>query len=158
MPRVLLVGTVICVSTWVAQGHVAWSPARVSSQMVERVEFREQPPSCEESIELLGLEGQPVHCIEPPAPTYDPPQLHGNYRLFPESYVGPLTYEDRPDTAPLGVVSDQLETIKTSSLYVEPAWLPEGYALSSIGTNGCDSEHIIAAAYTGIVYRQAVAS
>jgi hypothetical protein len=116
---------------------------------VERVGFRKPPPSCEQAIKDLGLEGQPVNCEEPPPPTYDPPQMHGKYRLFPGSYVGPLTYEDSPDAAPPGVISDDLDAIQASSMYVEPAWLPEGYSLSSINTNGYDSEHVIAATYTG---------
>jgi len=90
-----------------------------------------------------------VYCVEPPVPTYDPPRMHGAYRVFPESYVGPLTYEDKPDTAPAGVVSDDRLVIRESSLYLDPPWLPEGYALSSITTNGYDSEHVIAAVYTG---------
>jgi hypothetical protein len=75
--------------------------------------------------------------------------MHGKYRLFPGSYVGPLAYEDSPDTAAPGVVSDNLHVIKASSMYVEPAWLPDGYALSSINTNGYDSEHVILATYVG---------
>jgi hypothetical protein len=75
--------------------------------------------------------------------------MHGRYRLFPESYVGPLVYEDMPDTAPPGVVSDDIETIRTSSIYAEPSWLSEGYRLSSTDTAGYDSEHVIRAIYKG---------
>jgi len=124
-------------------------PLPLSAQGTERVEFREPPPSCEQAIKELGLEGQPVHCIEPPASTYDPPRIHGKYRLYPESYVGPLTYEDMPDSAPPGVVSGDIQAIAASSLYLEPAWLPEGYARSSVSTRGYDSEHVIVAVYTG---------
>jgi hypothetical protein len=63
--------------------------------------------------------------------------------------VGPLTYEDGPDTAPPGVVSDDIQALRESSVYAEPAWLPEGYTLSSVSTAGHDSEHVIAAVYTG---------
>lgn len=66
----------------------------------QRMGFRTLPPSCEQAIENLSLEGQPVSCEEPPPPTHDPPRMYGQYRLFPKSYVGPLTYEDSPDTAP----------------------------------------------------------
>lgn len=121
------------------------SPMGVSAQVVQRVGFRSPPPSCEQAIKELGLQGQPVNCEEPPPSTYDPPQMDGKYRLFPESYVGPLTYQDSADTAPPGIVSDDPETIKASSMWAEPAWLPDGYALSAINTNDADSEHVIAA-------------
>ena len=120
MRRLLLLGTVICGAVVVAQAWCPGSPAPAAAQPTERVGFRTPPPTCEQAIKDLGLEGQPVSCEEPPSPTYDPPQMHGKYRLFPESYVGLLPYEDWPDTAPPGVVSDGLETIKrprcTSSL------------------------------------------
>jgi hypothetical protein len=118
----------------------------MSAQVVQRVGFREPPPSCEQAIKDLGLEGQSVTCEEPPLPTYEAPEIHGKYRLFPASYVGPLTYGDLPDTAPPGVVSEDLDAIKASSMYVDPAWLPAGYSLSSINTNDADSEHVITAA------------
>jgi len=103
-----------------AQASPPTLPAGVSAQAVERVGFRKPPPSCEQAIKDLGLEGQPVSCEEPPPPTYDAPQMHGKYRLFPGSYVGPLTYEDSPDAAPPGVVSDGIQALRASSIYVEP--------------------------------------
>jgi len=152
MRRLLTLGALVVAAlsaTPLAPVSQSISPPGVSAQVVERVTFRKPPPSCQQAIKDLGLEGQPVSCEEPPAPTYDPPQMHGKYRLFPGSYVGPLTYENSPDTAPPGVVSDDLDTIKASSMYVDPAWLPDGYSLSSINTNGYDSEHVILATYVG---------
>jgi len=149
MSRSLLLGIMVCVVVVVMQAPAPSPPASASPTSVERVEYRSPVPSCADGIKQLGLEGQPVNCEEPPPPTYDPPQMHGKFRLVPESYVGPLTYEDVPDTAPHGVVSDDIQAIRTSSIYVEPAWLPEGYSLSSAGTAGTDSEHMIVAVYTG---------
>jgi len=152
MGRLLLVGALgltACGLGLTAAASPRTSSAGVSAKVTERVDYRHPPPSCAQAVKDLGLEGQPVNCEDPPVPTYDPPQMHGPYRLFPESYVGPLTYQDGPDTAPPGAVSDDLQTIKASSMYREPAWLPDGYGLSSINTNGYDSEHVITAEYTG---------
>lgn len=149
LTRVMLLAAIIAAVLVVAQGASPVPPLPVSAQGVERTEFRHAPPSCEEIVNSPQWKGKSVNCIESPPATYDPPRLHGEYRLYPGSYVGPLTYEDRPDNAPPGVVSDELEAIRTSSLYVEPAWLPEGYALSSINTNGYDSEHVILTEYAG---------
>jgi hypothetical protein len=98
--RHLLLAALTCLVALVVQGPSPGSPVAVSGQAVERVEFRHALPSCSELIKQLGLEGQPVNCEEPPPPTYDPPQMHGNYRLFPETYVGPLTYQDWPSRDP----------------------------------------------------------
>jgi hypothetical protein len=88
-----------------------------SAQGVQRVVLRQAAPACQETVEGMALEGQPVGCIEPPAATHDPPRMHGDYRLFPGSYVGPLTYEDSPDTAPPGVASQGIGGIRASSMY-----------------------------------------
>jgi hypothetical protein len=123
MRRLLTLGALVPAALVVAlavQGHPSTSPLGVSAQAVERVGFRKPPPSCEQAIKDLGLEGQPVSCEEPPPATYDPPQMDGEYRLFPGSYVGPLTYEDMPDAAPHGVVSDDIHVVSTSSIYGGP--------------------------------------
>lgn len=149
IPRLLLLATLALAVLVLAQAPPPIPVPSVSAETTERMEFREPPPSCAQAIKELGLDEQPVHCEEPPAPTYDPPHVHGSYRLYPESYVGPLTYEDMPDTAPQGVVSVNIEVISESSLYAEPPWLPQGYALSSLSIHGYDSEHVIAALYEG---------
>jgi len=149
MRRPVLLGIMICALVVVAQAPAPSPRASASPASVRRVEYRYPVPSCAEGIKQMGLEGQPVSCEEPPPPTYDPPQMHGKFRLVPESYVGPLTYEDVPDTAPPGVVSNELQAIKMSSMYAEPAWLPEGYSLSSVSTGGADSEHMIVSVYRG---------
>ena len=125
-------------------------PASVSAQASERVEFRKPPPSCDETIEELGLQAQPVDCKEPPPPTFDPPEMHGAYRLIPETYVGPLTYHDDPPPAfPLGVVSDDVQALKRSPLYSEPAWMPEGYVLTILRTGATGSEDALGALFEG---------
>jgi len=113
---VILLAAVICAAAVLGQGPGPTSRSPVFAQVVDRVVYREATPPCAESIKELGLESQPVQCIEAPAPTHDAPRMHGAYRLFRESYVGPLTYEDRPDTAPPGVVSGDCQTIKASSM------------------------------------------
>lgn len=125
LTRLILLATIIWAVMLVGDGASPVGPAPVSAQAVERTEFRHPPPSCEEIVNSPQWKGKPVHCIELAPPTYDRPEMHGKYRLYPGSYVGPLTYQDTPDTAPPGVVSDDLEAIRTSSMYVEPAWLPE---------------------------------
>ena len=119
--RLLLLGIMVCAVAVVTQAPAPSPPASALAKGVERVEYRSPVPSCAEGIKQLGLEGKPVNCEEPPPPTYDPPQMHGKFRLVPESYVGPLTYEDMPDTAPRGVVSDDIQAIRTSSIYAEPS-------------------------------------
>jgi hypothetical protein len=118
MRRPLLLAAMICAVVVVTQAPAPSLSTSASASGVQRVEYRSPVPSCAEGIKQLGLEGQPVSCEEPPAPTYDPPQMHGKFRLVPESYVGPLTYEDGPDAAPPGVVSDDIQTIRGSRLYV----------------------------------------
>lgn len=146
-----LTGVVVLAAAWLALAYWGLGPVSVSAQGegVERTEYRHPPPSCEEIVNSPQWQGKEVNCIESPPPTYDPPRMHGEYRLYPGSYVGPLTYVDMPDTAPPGVVSHELNAIRTSSIYVEPGWLPAGYAISSIGTRDSDSEHIILAVYAG---------
>jgi hypothetical protein len=125
-------------------------PARAAGQPTERLEFRKPPPTCEQAVRELGLEGQAVDCEEPSPPTYDPPQMHGSYRLIPATYVGPLTYRD--DSAPVfptGVVSDNAAVLKASPLYRQPAWLPEGYVLQILRTGNTGSQDTLAARYDG---------
>jgi hypothetical protein len=96
LPLLPKLGVAACAVALVLQGSSVASPVTVSGQSVERVEFRHQPPSCEDAVRDLGLEGQPVHCIEPPTPTYDPPQMHGRYRLFPGATSGPSPTRTAP--------------------------------------------------------------
>ena len=147
--RLLLGSMVLAVILLPPRASLA-PPTPASAQGGERVEFRKAPPSCEQSIKELGLEGQPVDCKEPPPPTFDPPQVHGPYRLIPATYVGPLTYHDDPPPAfPLGVVSDDVQALKRSSLYREPAWMPEGYVLKILKTGATGSEDALGALFEG---------
>lgn len=108
------------------------------------------PPSCAESIAALGLEGQEVHCVEPLPANYDPPTLHGPYRLVPPGYVGVLTYErTAPADIPVGVVTSDPDILTASSLYREPSNLPSGYVLASMDTGDADSEKIIHMVFMG---------
>lgn len=130
----------------------AWGirSALVSAQPAQRVVTREPPPTCREVIAALGLEGQEVHCQEPPPPSHDAPVMHGGYRLIPSGYVGTLTYDSTmPADPPQGVVTDDIAVLKASSLYKAPSYMPEGYALSSMDTRDSHSEGIIHAVYTG---------
>ena len=128
MRRLLLLGTIVCAVVAAGQRPHLAGPAPAAAQAGERVEFREAPPSCAQAIKDLHLEGQPVDCEEPPLPTYDPPQMHGPYRLIAPTYVGPLTYRDDPAPAfPVGAVSEDREVLQRSPLYRPPAWLPKGY-------------------------------
>lgn len=107
-------------------------------------------PSCAESIAQLGLEGQEVHCVEPPSPNYDLPAQHGPYRLIPAGYVGDLSYDETPATdVAKGVATSDLNLLKLSSLYREPSYMPQGYLLSSADTADSDSENAIHMVYTG---------
>jgi hypothetical protein len=76
-------------------GAGAWTVTHsfVSAQPEERVVVREAPPSCAESVVELGLQGQEVHCVEPPAPTAEEPKSHGPYRLISPGYVGSLSHQ-----------------------------------------------------------------
>jgi len=150
MRRVLLLGIVTCAVFAIGQGpHFAGS-APAAAQPTERVEFREAPPSCAQAIKDLHLEGQAVNCEEPPPPTYDPPQMHGPYRLIAPTYVGPLTYRDDPAPAfPVGVVSEDREVVQRSPLYRPPAWLPQGYAPETLMTGDTGSEDALGALYSG---------
>ena len=150
MRRPLLVGIMVCGFVLVGQGSHPASAVPAAAQATERVEFREAPPSCAQAIKELHLEGQPVDCEEPPPPTYDPPQMHGPYRLIAPTYVGPLTYRDDPAPAfPVGAVSEDLEVLQRSPLYRPPAWLPEGYNLETLKTGETGSEDVLGALYTG---------
>jgi len=120
MRRPLLLGIMVCGFVLVGQGSHPASAVPAAAQATERIEFREAPPSCAQAIRELHLEGQPVDCEEPPPPTYDPPQMHGPYRLIAPTYVGPLTCEDSPDTAPPGALSDDIQVVSTSSMYGSP--------------------------------------
>jgi hypothetical protein len=91
MRRLLLLGIVTCAVFAIEQGPHFPGPAPAAAQATERVELRTAPPSCAQAIKELHLEGQPVSCQDPPPPTYDPPQMHGPYRLIAPTYVGPLT-------------------------------------------------------------------
>jgi hypothetical protein len=134
-----------------AVGGVLWGPGLLhGAQGGERAVAVKPPPSCAESIAELGLEGQEVHCVEPPSPNYDPPAQHGPFRLIPPGYVGDLTYDETPATAVAkGVVTSDLNLLKLSSLYREPSYMPQGYLLSSADTAGSDSENAIHMVYTG---------
>ncbi len=66
-----------------------------TTQNSERVVYREAPPNCATSIALLGLEGQEVHCTEPPAPEGGAqagvslePVMYGPFRLIPPRLRG----------------------------------------------------------------------
>ena len=134
-----------------AVGGVLWGPGLLQgAQGGKRAVAVKPAPSCAESIAELGLEGQEVHCVEPPSPNYDPPTQHGPYRLIPAGYVGDLSYEETAATdVPRGVVTSDLNLLKASSLYREPSYMPQGYALSSADTADSDSENAIHMVYTG---------
>jgi hypothetical protein len=135
-----LAGAALCVAT---------SPF-ASAQSGERVVVREAPPSCAQSVVELGLQGQEVHCVEPPAPTTEEPKSHGPYRLIPPGFVGTLSYEYvGPAQPPRGVVSSDMAVLRTSSLYKAPSYMPGGYSLSSMDTFDGDSETVIRSVYRG---------
>jgi len=122
----------------------------VSAQPQERVVVRPAPPSCAESVVELDLQGQEVHCVEPPAPTTEEPRSHGPYRLIPPGYVGTLSYQYvGPAQAPRGVITSDMAVLQASSLYKAPSYMPDGYSLSSMDTFDGDSETIIRAVYRG---------
>ena len=150
MRRLLFLAIILCAALPVGQ-EPGWQGAtEAAAHGTERVEFREAPPSCAQSIKELHLEGQPVSCEEPRPPTYDPPEMHGPYRLIEPTYVGPLTYRDDPaPNFPVGVVSEDREVLQRSSLYRSPAWLPEGYALEALATGDTGSEDVLSALHTG---------
>jgi hypothetical protein len=147
LPRFLLVLLAIGVAT-----GVVWSakPLPVRGQPQQRVISREASPSCQESIAELGLEGEEVHCVEPLPPTSEEPQMHGPYRLVPPGYVGALSYEyTGPAEIPPGAITSEIAVLQASSLYRPPAYLPDGYSLSSMDTFDGDSETVIRAVYRG---------
>ena len=122
----------------------------VSAQSGERVVVREAPPSCAQSAVELGLQGQEVHCVEPPAPTTEEPKSHGPYRLIPPGYVGTLSYQYVAAAQPPGgVITSDMGVLQASSLYKAPSYMPSGYSLSSMDTFDGDSETIIRSVYGG---------
>jgi hypothetical protein len=150
MRRLLFLAIILFAVMPVGRGPHWDGPVPAAAQAGERVEFRKAPPSCAQAIKELHLEGQPVNCEEPPPPTYDPPQMHGPYRLIAPTYVGPLAYRDDPAPAfPVGVVSEDSEVVQRSPLYRPPAWMPQGYALETLRTGDTGSEDAVGAVYTG---------
>lgn len=100
--------------------------------------------------ELSHLEG-PVNVIRPELPE-DPgePTMYGPYRLVPYGYDKPLTYEGlKMSSGPTGVeVTRDAEVARASSLYAEPAYLPEGYVLTHLsGMGRGDAEEAVALQY-----------
>jgi hypothetical protein len=150
MRRLLLLAMAICAVFTIEQGPRLLGSVPAAAQPTERLEFRHAFPSCAQAMKELHLEGQPVNCEEPPPPTYDPPQMHGPYRLIAPTYVGPLTYRDDPAPAfPVGVVSEDRQALQRSPLYRPPAWMPQGYGLQTLRTGDTGSEDALAASYTG---------
>jgi len=148
--RAILLAGIICVFAALGQRSSPAGRLPALAEGVERIEFRKAPPSCEQAIKELGLQGQPVDCEEPRPPTYDPPEIHGPYRLIPATYVGPLIYQDDPAPAfPVGIVSDEVQVLRGSSLYREPAWMPDGYKVTTLRTGKTGSEDALGALYDG---------
>jgi hypothetical protein len=135
---------VVAAAAWIGNSLLA------SAQPQERTILRRAPLSCAELIATLGLQGEEVHCKEPPPPATEQPRVHGPYRLVPAGYVGPLSYAyDEPPEIKAGVITNGIAVLQASSLYKPPSYTPEGYTLLSMDTFDGDSETIIRAVYSG---------
>lgn len=117
-------------------------------QVGQRTLERKSPPSCQQGIQDLQLQGQRVNCMEPPAVAVaEAPVSHGPYQIVPAGFVGQLTVQDLPLPANRGVATADLARIRSSSLFVQPAYLPVGYQLAEGDTVDSTSEVVVRLVY-----------
>lgn len=95
--------------------------------------------------------GSPRSTVASPTPTSVPqsPVLHGRYRIYSGDFVGELKYDERPDERPKGVVTQDLTVARSSTLWREPAYVPDGYVLASVDTGDSDSERVLNLEFNG---------